>query len=292
MKKIWRPPRQLNDPDEREPHCVPLSQVQSPGRILHLNKGKPAFYSRFIEIYDDWKASFALDKGDNNKGKSLTKEECQDLLDSIHKMFLYYKVELHLFAIEHHYAQVLDFLKVMIETIFTLSRDLFLKSDLHHIYVFVKQKQTLSNPIFLANQKNSFIMEKYNSNDQLITKLQDLVKGCVIKKFGPGSDENKMVEKSFSGRCSDTFRSSLQDYQSCLKNKTLNTACSVMSPKPTTHVNLIRTFVTRASTDISLEETVQPKFRSRKFESPRVVFGGVSVVSFVTTSDSTLTTNQ
>ncbi len=285
MKKIWRPPRQLNDPDESVPHCVPLSQVQSPGRILHLNKGKPAFYSRFIEVYDDFKASLVLEKGDKSR---ITKEECQDLLDSIQKMLLYYKVELHLFPIEEKYAELLEFLKVMVETIFTLSRDLFLKSDLRHLYVFVKQKQTMSNQIFLANQKNSFIVEKCTSNEQITQKVQDLVKCCVMKKFGPGSDENKMIEKSFSGRCSDVFRTSLQDFQSCLKNKTLPTSTSVTSPKPsTTHVNLIKTFVTRNNTEVSLDDTtnIQPKFR-RKFESPRVVFGGISVVSFTTTTDS------
>jgi len=285
MKKSVRHLRILNECDEKEPHCVPLTQVQSPGRLLQLNKGKPAFYSQFVELFDGLKEKVALEKGEESPQECSSQEEWQDLLNIMHKMFLYYKVELHLPSnLGNLCVQVLDFSKVVIETIYSVSRELFLKSDLRHLYVFLDLKQTYSNPVFLQNQKNSLIMDQYNSNEQVVRKVQELIKNQMTKKTGPSSEESRLVEKAFSGRFSDTFRSYQESFrQSCFKNKTnaTTTLASVMTPPA--RINPLKTFMTNQSSEVSLDDGLQFKLR-RKLESPRVIFGGISYASTTSTT--------
>lgn len=287
MKKGIKHLRIVNDSDEKEPHCVPLTQVQSPGRLLQVNKGRPAFYSQFVELFDELKEKVALEKGEASPQfqDCSSQEEWQDLLNIMHKMFLYYKVELHLPSdIGKFYVQVLDFSRTVIETIYSVSRELFLKSDLHHLYLFLDLKQTYSNPTFLRNQKNSFIMDQYSSNEQVVRKVQELIKNSIAKKNGSFSEESRLVEKAFSGRFSDTFRSYQESFrQSCFKNKTnaTTTLASVMTPPA--RINPMKTFMTNQSSEVSLDDGLQFKLK-RKLESPRVVFGGISFASTTSTT--------
>jgi len=164
--------------------CPPLSQIKAPGDIFQKSKGTPAFFNHFQTLYTDFRkllGSGTDSHPNGNNEQNNFKEAGQEILKLTRKMFLYYKVQLHLEEKDDYIHEILAFLKVMIEVVYSYPREDFIKLRLSDVFVYLDQNSATANKDFYIHQDCSFIIRAFRSNEDIVRKLQDLLKNSLIK---------------------------------------------------------------------------------------------------------------
>jgi len=272
MRKTASKPRQLNFSSITKPQCVPLSQIQSPGRILQANKGGPGFYGHFQTLYEKFQTTRTEVGGrQSSSNGSFLLEETKDLLKIIKTMFQYYQIELFVEE-KGPLFDLLDFLKIIIDTIYSYPRDFFFKLDLKNIYVYVDELDVDQQKFSSIYKSNSFIMSSFKSKEETVQKVQDLVKSCLSRATNDLMSKWQMFNMSsiiLSARDQKSILQTSPRPSSILKSKN--------SLVPSSTDETFKHLMSQNSTDSHFEERIPFKFK-KKIESPRVLFGNIAVI--------------
>jgi len=163
--------------------CPPLSQIKAPGDIFQKSKGNPAFFHHFQSLYAEFRKLLANGNEHlNPTGEHHSFLEAgKEILKLARKMFLYYKVQLYLEEKDDYIHEVLAFLKIMLEVVYSYPREDFIKLRLTNLYIYLDQGSATSNKDFYIHQDCSFIIRAFRSNEDIVRKLQDLLKNSLIK---------------------------------------------------------------------------------------------------------------
>lgn len=254
--------------------CPPLSQIKAPGDIFQKSKGTPAFFNHFQTLYTEFRKLLA--NGNElhpNSEQNSFKEAGKEILKLSRKMFLYYKVELYLEEKDDYIHEILAFLKVMIEVVYSYPREDFIKLRLTNLYVYLDQNSATSNKDFYIHQDCSFIIRAFRSNEDIVRKLQELLKNSLIKTTDEVLKQWQIFEhnsnldvnpESVSKRSRASSVSS--PIYSCLKKNN-----SVQNIAPIALKGMRKRII---STDLLTDDGSDR--RSRKKSDSRVYFGNVT----------------